>query len=248
MLRGAFSRFSLKNLFFRKKSYPTPKKDVDMRTLDEFTLKVNAMSKISPDNDHPIHSLSQNGRSLISTTNPKSKSPIIALDVLDKYLLENFTKLQSNFEADVSVLEPKSGSSTPYLANKTSIEAAIRLYLARQYFRRLRKACDDKDLDIKVLDTPLLQRLLDVVMRGTASERIEAHMHLYGPELNQERLQECFYSLYEPEVHTCAQLFLLNAAVHKHHRKNMPKFARTYLLDKAELNVKLRCVLAWSGM
>ena len=92
-----------------------------------------------------------------------------------------------------------------------------------------------------------MKKLLDVVLRGTSSERIQAHMEMYGPELNQERLQECFYSLYEPEIQTCSALFLLSPTIHKQHRKVLPKFAKTYLLDKAELNVKLRCVLAWSG-
>ncbi len=76
-------------------------------------------------------------------------------------------------------------------------------------------------------------------------------MRIYGPTLSNARLQDCFYSLYVPEVEACAGLLVDTASKDKslkHHVKGVPKLAKTYLLDKLELNTKARCVLAWSGM
>jgi hypothetical protein len=77
------------------------------------------------------------------------------------------------------------------------------------------------------------------------------HIKLYGPTLSNNRLQECFYSLYEPEIETVSAVLTSAAKTEKHlkhHLKEVPKFTKSYLLDKLELNTKTRCVLAWSGM
>lgn len=235
MLKSASSKFSVRSLFSRKKKYPVPKKDVDLQVLDDFTLNVNSLIKITPTTAHPLHKISTEGRKMIDRQ--PSRQINLKLDDLDKYIGEQFNGMQKYFE------EPETVAS----ADKPQVETAIRLHLSQTYFRRLKKAIDDKELQPDVVNTAVLRNLFDVMLRGTASERIEHHLEMYGPELNQERLQECFYALYGPEVHTCTKLFLLNPALHPHHKKNLPKFAKTYLLDKHELNVKLRCLLAWSG-
>eukprot|EP01032_Pedospumella_encystans_P016454 gene16454-18777_t len=234
MLKSASSKFSVRSLFSRKKKYPVPKKDVDLQVLDDFTLNVNSLIKITPTTTHPLHKISTEGRKMIDRQ--PSRQINLKLDDLDKYIGEQFNGMQKYFE------EPE----TVALADKPQVETAIRLHLSQTYFRRLKKAIDDKELQPDFVNTAVLRNLFDVMLRGTASERIEHHLEMYGPELNQERLQECFYALYGPEVHTCTKLFLLNPALHPHHKKNLPKFAKTYLLDKHELNVKLRCLLAWS--
>jgi hypothetical protein len=132
-------------------------------------------------------------------------------------------------------------------ANKPNIDTILRIQFAREYFKRHRKAVFDASISTESLTPDKFAQLLDVVLRGTASERIETQLNMFGPELNQERLQECFYALYEPEVQTCTALFLQNPTLHPHHKKNLPVFAKTYLLDKHDLNMKLRCILAWSG-
>ncbi len=235
MLKSVSNNFSVRGLFTRKKKYPVPKKDVDLQVLDDFTLNVNSLTKITPTTAHPLHKISTEGRKMIDRQ--PSRQINLKLDDLDKYIGEQFNGMQKYFE------EPEAVT----LADKPQVETAIRLHLSQTYFRRLKKAIDDKELQPDVVNTAVLRNLFDVMLRGTASERIEHHLEMYGPELNQERLQECFYALYGPEVHTCTKLFLLNPALHPHHKKNLPKFAKTYLLDKHELNVKLRCLLAWSG-
>ena len=248
MLRNRFKGFSLKGLFTRTKKFPTPKKEADLLALDDFILKINVMSKMTVDSTHPIHNISYNGRRLLDSTSVLGKPAISGLDTLDKYLQDHFAKLQPHFErTDDNITEPGTDLVKSVLLEKPAIETAVRIYLTRQYLRRLRKCFDDKELDVDMLNATLIKRLFDVALRGTASERIEEHMKLFGEELNQERLQECFYTLFEPEVQTCTALFLLKPTIHKHHRKLLPKFAKTYLLDTAELNVKLRCLLAWSG-
>lgn len=235
MLKGGLSRFSVRGLFTRKKKYPVPKKDDDLRVLDDYTLNINSLIKITPSETHPIHKLSVEGRNMLDRQ--PGRQIALKLDDLDKYIGEQYQGMQKYFE------EPDKFT----VADKPTVETAVRLHLAQTYFRRLKKAIEDKEIPTETVSTPVLRNLFDVVMRGTASERIESHVQMYGPQLNQERMQECFYSLYGPEVHTCTQLFLLNPALHPHHKKNLPKFAKTYLLDKHELNVKLRCVLAWNG-
>ena len=73
------------------------------------------------------------------------------------------------------------------------------------------------------------------------------HIQLYGSALTQAKLQDCFYALLEPEIETSSGLLLMQPHLHKDHKKKVPAFAKSYLLDKAEVNMKTRCVLAWSG-
>eukprot|EP01038_Epipyxis_sp_PR26KG_P011535 gene11535-15451_t len=131
-------------------------------------------------------------------------------------------------------------------------EFAVRIQFAIHYFNRIKESILTKELDFKVMTESQLNRLVDVILLGTSSERIAEHLTLFGQvnnQFNQELLQESFYSLYEPEIETCLSLFKRisnNENVHKHHIKRLPKFGNTYLLDKLELNAKARCVLAWS--
>jgi hypothetical protein len=251
MLRNRFSKFSLKSVFTRKKKFPVPKKDDDMAFLDEFALKVKVLNKFTPKPAHIIHTLSYDARNVVDTNKVSS---LHVFDSIDEHLQYSFGKFQSKFPGSVQMVavtpSPVNlGADLDVANDNEDTEAAIRVYFTKLYFMRLRKAFNDKELDDKILTPALLKSLIDISMRGTASERIAAHMQMYGDEFNQERLQECFYSLFEPEVMACSSLFLLQnpAQLHPHHHKNLPKFSKTYLLDKAELNVKLRCFLAWSG-
>lgn len=64
---------------------------------------------------------------------------------------------------------------------------------------------------------------------------------------NQASLQASYYTLFEPEVEASCQTILRLIAFSKDNVKGIRKAAKTYLLDKLELNVKSRCVFAWSG-
>lgn len=125
-------------------------------------------------------------------------------------------------------------------------EISIRLYLARNYFERLKQTIKDNDISVDLLSSKNMKRLVDVFVLGTSSERIEEHIRLYGASLTQAKLQDCFYSLLEPEIEACSSLLLMQPHLHKDHKKKIPAYAKSYLLDKAEVNMKTRCVLAWS--
>ena len=59
-------------------------------------------------------------------------------------------------------------------------------------------------------------------------------------------LQSSYYSILEPEVATASEACKLVLASSKDHVKAIKRITPIYLLDKLELNVKSRCVFAWS--
>lgn len=65
--------------------------------------------------------------------------------------------------------------------------------------------------------------------------------------LTQNRLQEAFYAIYDPEIAASLDLFCEFKKADKKYVKSVRRFASTYLLDKLELNTKSRCVFCWSG-
>lgn len=52
-------------------------------------------------------------------------------------------------------------------------EISIRLYLARNYFERLKQTIKDNDISVDLLSSKNMKRLVDVFVLGTSSERIE---------------------------------------------------------------------------
>jgi hypothetical protein len=55
-----------------------------------------------------------------------------------------------------------------------------------------------------------------------------------------------FYRTLYAEITAINELLLTVKGLHVDHKKKAPKFALTFLLDKAELNSKSRCVFAWA--
>jgi len=98
----------------------------------------------------------------------------------------------------------------------------------------------------KNVNASRLMRLTDAFLLGTASERFEEHLSLFGSDFGEWQLQDCMYQIYEPEVAAISSTFLGLKNLDKNHKKLMQKFSKTYLLDKMELNVKARCVFSWS--
>lgn len=132
-------------------------------------------------------------------------------------------------------------------------QTCLRLALLREYLSRLRRGVVDGDVRSERLVGPRadkLLRLCDAVLLGSASERLLEHLVLFDDEagnFSQGSLQDAFYLLYEPEVQTVVSALMTVDDLHADHRKKkgVVKFASTYLLDRLELNVKSRCVLAW---
>jgi hypothetical protein len=73
------------------------------------------------------------------------------------------------------------------------------------------------------------------------------HIEFFRSKYSQYQLQDCFYALYDAEVATVLSAFLSVKGLTKKDIKTINAFARTFLLDKLELNVKSRCVFSWSG-
>lgn len=72
-------------------------------------------------------------------------------------------------------------------------------------------------------------------------------MHIFSGKYNQAQLQDSLYALYNAEVACVQELFLEKVAPPKKEAKRFAAFAKSYLLDTLELNVKSRCVFTWSG-
>jgi hypothetical protein len=75
-----------------------------------------------------------------------------------------------------------------------------------------------------------------------------AHMNLFGDSLTHDRLQECMYSLFDPEIESITSQVLKIKLWNKKQRKLIGNMSKKFLLDKLELNMKVRCIIAWSGM
>jgi hypothetical protein len=91
-----------------------------------------------------------------------------------------------------------------------------------------------------------LMQICDAFLIGKASDRILEHLSLYASEFNQWQMQDSFYQIYEQEVSAVAKIFLLVRGLRKIHFKTIPKYSASYLLDVLDLNMKSRCVFAWS--
>lgn len=252
-----FQRFSLiskiKNTF---RKLPSPKKEIDFQILDIFKKKIDSLntSNIPSHQNHPINHIAISARNIIrSEINNNNNDIVHIVQKLNSYLLETFSKYDYNFkltkdnDKSIPIQVPKENELKTDEDIKIEIELSLRLFHTYQYFQRFLKSCKDQELSLNEITTNEIIHLLDVLLRGNTDERIVYHMLLYEKEqFNQERLQEAFYSLYESEIQTCTLLLLMNPNLHKHHVKKLPIYSKTYLLDKADLNMKLRCVLAWS--
>ena len=72
---------------------------------------------------------------------------------------------------------------------------------------------------------------------------------MFSPtKVTQHQLQENFYAVLEPEINALVSFNNLIKEAHPHHKKRLTKYAKTYLLDVAELNMKSRCVFCWTGL
>jgi hypothetical protein len=145
-------------------------------------------------------------------------------------------------------LAPPSSANVGGLASPQQ-EAGMRINFARKYFDKLQQLQDEKDIEAEALRKAFLHAgFSDAVLLGTSSERIAAHLKLFGANMTQDQFQNSMYAVLEPEVQTClaAVLSVQDKALTKKNRAKATKVAKTFLLDVTELNVKVRCTMAWS--
>lgn len=93
------------------------------------------------------------------------------------------------------------------------------------------------------------------------------HIHMFSHTYTQAQLQDCFYTLYNGEISCVHEWFTMQerfttnevkrrrfmwlsssqAKRTKTELKRFNAYAKSYLLDTLELNVKSRCTYNWSG-
>jgi hypothetical protein len=126
-------------------------------------------------------------------------------------------------------------------------QTILRVALLRDYLVKLREALTRGDLpEGRLLGDLTMSRLADAILLGSSSERLWEHLKLYGDELAPGALQDALYTLYEPEVQVALAAFSAPAEFLPDNLKKLPKNASVYLLDRFELNVKARCIIAWT--
>lgn len=210
---------------------------------------MKSLPKLSPHREHPIRSIAKEARQILALEYESSRSLYKSIDKVDEVLKSNLSDFQQ-----IADIGDNSTEITPAkkLELDMMIETGFRLHFTKEYFARMQKAFDDNELDQDLISSSRACRLLDSIMLGNSSERIQEHIGIYGiknPNLTQDQYQGCLYALYEPEVETvAARMQSLNYLEDKKMKKKkvIPKVAKTFLLDNLELNTKIRCMMAWS--
>ena len=87
-------------------------------------------------------------------------------------------------------------------------ETGFRLLLFQNYLSALRSRIKDGDLLPGALTENRLILLSDSFLLGSGAERLVEHMSMYGGKLTCALLQECLYTIFEPEVQTCMSIML----------------------------------------
>jgi hypothetical protein len=119
---------------------------------------------------HPLHSVSAGAKVILNNEIKKPFLVINSLDKIDQYLASKDTTTPTVVgKGAPAPIVP----SVPIELSKFDHESALRISLARKYFARVKTAVVDKDLDGLKIDHDKLNRLLDTILLGTASERIE---------------------------------------------------------------------------
>lgn len=243
--RSFVSLPALPRLFRRRAKPPSEAEDIEL--LSKFCYRVDCLKSVPYDNIKPLYDIAKDTRISSGLTfsdgaaTAQQFSLLASLDDIDISLEKHLNATQNT----------NTGSEVSSPNSVTTIEdnTEIRVKFARNYFLRLRRSLIEEDLSSDLFSKMSMARLVDTMLLGTSSERIQTQMLLYAHDtpLNIERMQECFYALYEPEIDTCLAMLLAEGdRLHPHHRKGLQKFWRTYLLDKLDLHMHLRCTLGWA--
>jgi hypothetical protein len=162
------------------------------------------------------------------------------------------TALKSGASRDtVAVVLQSDPEAAAYLAAgvaRPRALAAFKLLALKKYCEGMEAALQEGYVVVRPskLAAPLFP-LIDATLLGTGSERLVEHMRLCGETFTQQQLQSSLYLALEPDVAAAAEVMLEQPSMDKKKRKELDKYAKTYLLDVVELNVKSRCVFNWSS-
>ena len=160
--------------------------------------------------------------------------------------------LKSGASGDAVAAGPQSDpEAAAYLAAgvaRPRALAALKLLALKKYCEGMEAALQEGYVVVQPskLAAPLFP-LIDAALLGTGSERLVEHMRLCGETFTQQQLQSSLYLALEPDVAATTEVLLEQVSMDEKKRKELDKYAKTYLLDVVELNVKSRCVFNWSS-
>lgn len=222
----------------------------EMTLLNPFGASViKSLPRLSPHQGHPIRRIAKEARHTLRQEYETSQSLHKAIDQVDKILDSNIVDYTGSI-ANIGALQI-GNSSKEKIELDMMIETGLRLQFTKNYFARIKQAMDGKEVQQTDITSSVACRLLDSIMMGTAAERIQEHIGVYGKhngKMTQDQFQSCLYALYEPEVETVSNAMLtLDKLVDKKMKKKViPNAIKTFLLDNVELNTQVRCMMAWS--
>lgn len=141
---------TLRNLVTRKSKVVLQTQDIDL--LQRYEKFASSFASLTIGRSHPLHSAVEDAKNVVVHEDSSSSS------------MHNLNVVTLFFNKRIATLP--SGSFD---------ETTIRLYLARNYFERLKQSLKDNDISSSQLNSQNISRLIDVVVLGTASERIEGN-------------------------------------------------------------------------
>ena len=196
--------------------------------------------------------------------------PLVSVQALDSYVA--YIKAQEGFVEPKPTDAASSGSSP---AQASASQTSIRLRLLVHYMQQLKIAIREGSIEATAVSRSAFERVVDATLLGSSSERVQGvqascrfpppapllrfsrnplplplaleHLQMFSHIYSQAQLQDSFYALYNAEVACVQELFLEKVAPPKKEAKRFVAYAKSFLLDTLELNVKSRCVFTWSG-
>jgi hypothetical protein len=242
----------------------------DLTLVDKFVSLSRTLSTNDFPENHPINIIHNKSNDLLIKLWKEEETSVRDKPSKLRYLLttlsEYYHEEQEQLKLDIENFNELSKDTTFGNKWRWNCETALRLSVIQLYYNRLLTAIDAGDIAIDnihddkdskdskdskdnkedKINLKVLLNLSEVFLIGSGNDRIEQHLALYPTKIDQAQLQDAFYMLYEPEVEACTSALTIVKGKHKDYIKMIPKFSKTYLLDRLELNVKSRCVFCWS--
>jgi len=206
---------------------------------------MESLDKPPFDINHPLRDVSKElkHKFLSSSRQESFVSNMIKLETFLEEKSEQAKLIYDDFPVDdeASALAPDK-----YMQFQT----ALRLTNLHYYCKNLKEISLHDSTEIPSDISPEhVKYVIDSFLLGSGPERTAGHLRMIGnshENFTQGLLQSSYYSILEPEVATASEACRLVLASSKDHVKAIKKVTPIYLLDKLELNVKSRCVFAWS--
>lgn len=200
------------------------------------------------DHSHPLRAISLQVKERVGTNElgTQQMSFLEKIKRVEEVLSEREEENRKVFES-----YPLSEKDTENTKQKyTELQTSLRLINLQYYCKNLleMKQSDQDALPLKVPPSHV-KFIIDSFLLGTGAERVSGHLRMIGAgnlPFTQAVLQSTYYSILEPEVAIASEAAIKILESSKNHVKSLKKMAPIYLLDKLEVNVKSRCVFAWS--